>query len=292
VGLEAGPWDSRNDHAVHGGVERRREARGGRAQHLVRAQRDLECRTIGPPQMLDARAARASRAVPGSRRHRIRSTIGVPPARILPIKEVLHHPANPTQRSLCAPLRGRTPSLRLERRRRCGQAPPAAPRTPEDGTAPARAPDAAHANKHTHTRNATRVRARCGGGQLWGPGRRWCFCRNTPPLSPASRTKWTRLVHPSVLIGHVSTNRRTTLALNGFLSQTGGVVGAGRTRSQRPRRSRRSTPFAVRNSRRDSAMSDESENTTCVATHTHPQRGCVASPAGQRSPPCSLDVSS
>mgnify|MGYP000930977401 CR=1 FL=1 len=170
MGLEAGPWDSRNDNAVHGGVERRREARGGRAQHLVRAQRDLECRTMGPPQMLDARAARASRVVPGSRRHRIHSTVGVPPARILPIKEVLHHPANLTQRSWCAPLRGRTPSLRWERRRRCGQAPPAAPCTPEGGKAPARATDAAHANKHTHTHNAPRVRARCGGGQLGGQG--------------------------------------------------------------------------------------------------------------------------
>jgi len=42
-------------------------------------------------------------------------------------------------------------------------------------------------------------------GQGQGRGRR-------PPPPPPSRTKWTRLVHPSLLIGHVSCRRRRVLA--------------------------------------------------------------------------------
>ena len=41
----------------------------------------------------------------------------------------------------------------------------------------------------------------CRGGEASAPGR---LTRGNRPPPPLSRTKWTRLVHPSVLTGHVS----------------------------------------------------------------------------------------
>jgi hypothetical protein len=43
-----------------------------------------------------------------------------------------------------------------------------------------------------------------------------------PPPSPPSRTKWTRLVHPSVLIGHVSSTRRRARRLH--IAAAGGLA--------------------------------------------------------------------
>ena len=60
--------------------------------------------------------------------------------------------------------------------------------------------------------------------------RRRCAC---PPPSPPSRTKWTRLVHPSVLIGHVSRGRGRVMRRRWGLGRCPGGRAAARQRTAR-----------------------------------------------------------